>query len=391
MHHDHSALLSLCRELIAIPSPTGCEESIARFLVDYMTHAGYRARIDAVGNVIGVLSGDRPGPRIVLDAHMDTVKVTNHDQWSVDPFGGHVSGGYIYGRGASDMKGALAASVVAAKDFAEAADAFAGEIIISATIAEETFEGMAAAEVARQVCPDLVIVGESTECRLNRGGRGRAEIRLHARGRSAHSSNPDKGINAVYSMAESILDLRRRSAPVHPILGKGILELTDIISSPYPGASVVPEDCWVTYDRRVLPNETPGGVLEDIRSALGTDKNTDVSLVRAEMTTWTGASLGGDRFFPAWLMPVEDRDLQRLLVSLEEEGLYRGLGTYSFCTNATHWAGVASIPTVGYGPSSESGAHVVDERLEVDALFEAYRGYRSMLRGLFSSQVDRNC
>jgi len=379
---DERTVVELCRELVAVPSPTGEEGALADLLANRMRDLGYDVAVDALGNVLGCIDGGSPGPRVLLDAHLDTVEVPDPGSWTVDPFGAREMGGRIYGRGSSDMKGALAAMVLAAARFAEERDGFAGQVLVSGTVAEETFEGVAARAVGEKVDPDLVIIGESTGLQVNRGGRGRAEISLITAGRSAHSSNPSEGRNAVYAMAEAIRHLQNMQPPEHPELGRGILELTDIISSPYPGASVVPDRCTATYDRRVLPGEDREGVINELTGEIAHLDDVRAALVWAEMETWTGHTLGAERFFPAWIYPIDDPDLIRVTVALEGRGLYRGTGTYSFCTNAAHWAGSAGVPTFGYGPSREEIAHIPDEYLEIEELVEAASGYRAILEGL---------
>ncbi|MFO7942200.1 MAG: YgeY family selenium metabolism-linked hydrolase [Bacillota bacterium] len=377
-------VIDLCRRLVRIPTATGEEGEAIHFLESEMSRLGYRTFIDDTGNLLGVIEGGKPGPRILLDSHVDTVPVSDESAWRVDPFGGDVVGGRLYGRGSSDMKGALAASIVAGESFAGGRDGFAGEVWISVTVAEEIYEGVAAREVERRVAPDLVVVGESTDLKLNRGGRGRAEVAMVARGRSAHSSNPSAGDNAVYKMVEAISAVRELELSRHPQLGRAIAELTDIKSRPYPGASVVPDFCRATYDRRLLPGEERDEVLRQFADAVSGVDGVGVEFVTAEATMWTGRRVSAERFFPAWLYPKDHPDLDAIRRALESRELYRGTGTYSFCTNAAHWAGVAGIPTFGYGPSKETLAHVDDEYIEVEELYEAYLGYEAILEGLLS-------
>ncbi|MFP4200200.1 MAG: peptidase dimerization domain-containing protein, partial [Clostridia bacterium] len=214
---------------------------------------------------------------------------------------------------------------------------------------------------------------------VNRGGRGRAEVAIVARGRSAHSSNPAAGDNAVYKMVEAISALRRLKLPTHPDLGRAIAELTDIRSTPYPGASVIPNYCRATYDRRLLVGESRDGVLRQFVDAVSHLDGVDAKFVTGEATMWTGKRVVAERFFPAWLYPEDHPDLDAMRRGLEARGLYRGSGIYSFCTNAAHWAGVARIPTFGYGPSRETMAHVDDEYIDVEQLYEAHLGYEAIL------------
>ncbi|CAN3959838.1 Flavodoxin domain-containing protein, partial [Dysosmobacter welbionis] len=145
---------------------------------------------------------------------------------------------------------------------------FAGEICVSCTVHEECFEGVSSREITRLAKPDFVIIGEATSTTVKIGQRGRAEVVVETEGVSCHSSNPDKGVNAVYHMMAVIEEIRRIIPNEHPILGKGILELTDIISSPYPGASVVPALCRATFDRRTLTGENEAVILGQVEEAI---------------------------------------------------------------------------------------------------------------------------
>ena len=203
-------LIGLCRELIRRPSVSGEERAVAEFLRDTMASLGYpQVEIDRYGSVLGRIPGCRPGKTVLMDGHIDTVPVEDPGLWTHDPFAGEVEGERLYGRGASDMKGGVAAMVLAAARFAkDSGRDFAGTICVSCSVQEERFEGVACREIARLAQPDYVIVGEATSTTLKIGQRGRAEVTVETRGRSCHSSNPEKGINAVYHMAELIGELR---------------------------------------------------------------------------------------------------------------------------------------------------------------------------------------
>ena len=383
-------LVGLCRELIRRPSVSGEERAAAEFLRDTMADLGYpQVEIDRYGSVLGRIPGRRPGKTILLDGHIDTVPVEDPGLWAHDPFAGEVEGERLYGRGASDMKGGVAAMVLAAARFArDTGGDYAGTVCVSCSVQEERFEGVACREVARLARPDYVIIGEATSTTLKIGQRGRAEVTVEARGRSCHSSNPEKGINAVYHMAELIGELRRLPPPEHPLLGQGILELTDIISAPYPGASVVPGLCRATFDRRLLPGETAESVLGPIRAAIARVKErlpeleAAAELTKGSSVCWTGDTLAAERFFPAWVLPEDHRLVRAALAGLREAGIDAPLSHYAFCTNASSFCGELGIPTVGFGPSLESLAHVTDEYIEIGQLERACRGYQGILRAL---------
>ncbi len=288
------------------------------------------------------------------------------------------------------MKGAVAAMMAAAAFFTEDTQRdFAGDIYVSGVVHEECFEGIAARTITERIHPDCVVIGESSELNLNRGQRGRAEIVVETFGKPAHSANPRAGINAVYKMAALIREIAKLAAPMHPILGEGILELTDIKSSPYPGASVVPDYCRATYDRRLLVGETRESVLQPLLSLIDELKARDpqfdatVHFAAGIEHCYTGAEIRGERFFPGWVFDQEVDFVQTALAGLRSVGLQPEITQYSFCTNGSHYAGEAGIPTVGFGPSRENLAHTIDEYIEVDQLLQAAEGYYGIQRAVF--------
>jgi acetylornithine deacetylase/succinyl-diaminopimelate desuccinylase-like protein len=346
----------------------------------------------------------------LLDGHCDIVGIAPGVAWRHDPFGAEIEGDFLYGRGAADMKGGLAAMIYAAANADRSK--LRGCVAVSATVMEENLEGAALKAVMDAVRPDFVVIGEATDLRLNRGGRGRAEIHLETIGRPAHSSTPHLGRNAVHDMIRVINVVERLPVRDDPLLGPAILALTDIISDPYPAYSVIPSRCRVTYDRRLLPGETVESVLASFRHLSETqtdapggavsgggfalihrtmdpaevaqlaDVDLRVTVAQGEHRTYTGALLRGPKFLPAWVFPEDHPFVQAALAGLRAAGLDPRFGAYRFCTNAAYSAGTAGVPTIGFGPGREEDAHVVDERVQVSALLAAERGYRGIIEAV---------
>ena len=157
------------------------------------------------------------------------------------------------------MKGAIAAMVHGAA--AVDRSTLTGRIVVSASTMEEVLEGVALTAVMARMPPDFVIIGEATGLEIARGGRGRAEVHLETVGRPSHSSAPQQGRNAVLDMMRVIAHVEGIELPENDLMGPAIFALTDIISDPYPGHSVIPSICRVTYDRRLLPGERADDVL----------------------------------------------------------------------------------------------------------------------------------
>lgn len=385
-------LTELCQELVRNQSVSGDESKVVEAIKKSFKELGYdECFVDSYGNVIGHIKGKKPGKRILFDGHIDTVPVPDDSKWTHAPFGGEISDGKIYGRGTSDMKGQTSAMITAAACFAEDTDRdFEGDIFVAGVVHEEIFEGVSARKISEAVKPDYVVIGESSELNLKIGQRGRAEIVIETFGRPAHSANPEKGINAVYKMSKIIEKIQDIETPVHEVLGKGILVLTDIKSSPYPGASVVPDYCRATFDRRLLVGETKEGVLAPIQKIIdelmSEDKelNAKVSYAVGKETCYTGETIEGERFFPAWLYKEDDEFVQAALKGLKMAGIDPEITQYSFCTNGSHYAGEAGIKTIGFGPSKENLAHTIDEYIEQEQLFTGAEGYYGILKSVYN-------
>lgn len=382
---DDEALVDFTLRLIAECSPSGSEGRVAKLVTDEMERLGYRVEVDELGNVTGTTEAGT-GPCLLIDSHTDTVGVTDPDVWTYRPTG-QLVGDRIYGRGAMDMKGPLAASIYGiamAKDRLKR-----GKVVVSASVAEELVEGPATEVVAKRVQPNYVIICEATSLNLARGQRGRAEIKVQTFGRPSHSSRPDLGVNAAQAMVVVAEALQTFQPPTHPILGEGILVLTDIISRPYPGLSVVPDSCTATYDRRTLPGETDESVLAPIREtiirALSESEATGTAdIAEDDFETYTGAQIQAPNFAPAWFFNEDAEIVQQALIGLHRAGINAELRHYAFCTNGSGTAGRLNIPTIGFGPGDESLAHRADEYISVDNLVMAARGYAAMAEQLTS-------
>ena len=383
-------VISLCQKLIQQKSYSGEESGVVGVLSENMKQMGFdEVTVDKYGNIIGCIKGNRPGKKVLFDGHIDTVPVTEEAEWLYPPFAAEIHDGKIYGRGTSDMKGAVAAMTCAASNYAkDTGKDFAGEIYVAGVVHEECFEGVAAREISKNVRPDYVVIGEASQLNLKIGQRGRAEIVIETFGKPCHSANPEKGINAVYKMAKVIGAIRTLVPTYHPVLGDGILELTDIKSAPYPGASVVPEYCRATYDRRLLVGETKESVLEPINGLLEKLMAEDPELkVKASYAVGrerchTGNEIEGERFFPGWLYDKDDDFVQAVYTKLTEKGFTPEITQYNFCTNGSHYAGEAKIKTFGLGPSRENLAHTLNEYVEIDKLTKVTECYYGVMEAL---------
>ena len=380
----------LCRDLIGKESLSGQESQAVECMKSAFRAMQFSDILtDSYGSVVGCIRGNRPGPCILFDAHIDTVPVEGAQDWTHPPFAGEIEQGKLYGRGASDMKGALAAMSVAAAAFAAANNGdFAGSICVAAVVCEELFEGLGARSVSGMIQPDFVVIGEASEMNLKIGQRGRAEVVVETTGIPAHSANPQKGVNAVTSMRKLLDEIDKLTPPHSDSLGDGILVLTDLISRPYPGSSVLPKLCEATFDRRLLTGETAESVLAPIQAIIDQLSAADPQfrartyLREGSIACYTGASIEATRFFPAWEAIKEADYVQATFSALRGVNPDTQLSAYSFCTNGSYYAGEAGIKTIGYGPSLESLAHTTDEYISLNALYESVEGYQAIMHAL---------
>ncbi len=383
---DENRLIAFTQTLIRARSLSGEEQEAVKRITQEMSLLGFdRVWVDDNGSAVGIIQGGRPGKTLLIDGHCDTVSA-NASDWSVDPFAGVIMDGKLYGRGAADMKGSLAAMIYAAAGLDRAA--LAGTVVVSATVLEEVMEGRTLAGVIKSVRPDYVVIGEATNFALNRAGRGRAEIILETIGKSAHSSSPQAGKCAVHSMLDLIRIVEGTVLPSDPLVGSAQMVLTDILSAPYPGHSVVPNFCRVSYDRRLMPNETPESVLAAIRSLDTQDIQYTAAILAGEEKSYSGLVLQGLKFFPAWKFAEDEVLVQLALKGLKRVGIETHLGSYNFCTNGSYSAGVAGLPTIGFGPGQETDAHIVDESIAISDILKAAQGYAGLAQAILDSSTS---
>jgi putative selenium metabolism hydrolase len=375
--------------LIREPSPSADEGRVAALVRAEMAQLGFSVEVDDLGNVVGTIgSGD--GPCVLIDAHMDTVGVTQPSEWSHDPFG-EIARDRLYGRGAMDMKGPLASAIYGIAALKNVLTS--GQVIVSASIAEELVEGTALLAVAERERPAYVIIGEATALDVARGQRGRAEIVIEVQGRPTHSSRPEFGVNAAEAMVDIVRALRELEPPVHETLGAGILVLTDIKSEPYPALSVVPDRCVATFDRRTLPGETEASVLAPVQAAVeqalaGSEATAIVRIAEDDFESYSGTRLVAPNFAAAWFFEETEPIVSRALGGLSDAGIDAGLGHYAFCTNGSGTAGRLGIPTIGFGPGDEELAHRVDEYIEIADLERGARGYAAIALALLKGEGE---
>jgi putative selenium metabolism hydrolase len=369
--------IDLAVSLVQTPGLSGHEERVAQVVEHAMGQLGYWGITrDDYGSVIG-LTGPRTGrPRLLFDGHMDVVPAAG--DWTVDPYGGLVRDGRLWGRGSADMKGGLAAALCGIA--AAAAEGLARPVAISATVLEETIEGVALARVLDRLDPEHVVICEPSDLEICVGQRGRMEIIMSVRGAPAHSSRPGVGSNPITLAARGIQALAAMALPADGDLGPAVLAATDMISEPYPSISLTPSAVRVRYDRRTLVGEEPAGAMATmarcVRSVDPQAFSFDIS--ERDVTAYTGAKIVSQLVFSAWRIAEDHPLVGTARKALQLVGLEPILGVFPACTNGSESAGVRGIPTFILGPGRLDACHAADESVSVEQVRLAAQVYKEL-------------
>ncbi len=366
-------LTELLCNLIAVKSLSFAEADIAALVADTMRAFGYdEVTRDAHGSVIGRVGS---GKTLVLyDAHVDTVAPGSADEWGFAPLSPRVEDGLVKGRGAVDDKGSLAAMLFAGK--AIKALGLSGDftLLVSASVAEEVLTGVCVREMvaAMPQKPDVVVVGEPSECRLVRGHKGRAMVSIPVAGKAAHASAAHMGENAIAKALPAVraLDALNGALPTDPVLGKGTLAVT-MFRTDSPSLNTVPGSAEIIYDRRTTAGETAEDLLAEAAPAAAL-AGAKLRLFEKSGTTYTGVPLREKDYCPSWHLPEEHPSVQAGVCAYRALfGAAPVIGTWTFCTNATYLAGEMGIPCIGFGPGDGKLCHTTREALPVEELATA--------------------
>jgi acetylornithine deacetylase len=356
--------ISLLRDLVAIdsvnpslvPGARG-EGDVARRIAAELGALGLQVHVTEVApgrpNVVGVLEGARPGPTLMLVGHTDTVGVAGMPR----PFAGDIREGKLYGRGAQDMKGGVAAMVGAARRIVETGGLAAGRLLIAAVVDEEHASLGAEALVATWRA-NAAVVTEPTSLDVAVAHKGFQWVSIETRGRAAHGSRPLEGRDAILRMGRVLasleaLDSRLQRGRAHPTLGTASLHAS-IIEGGHELSSY-PVRAWLQFERRTLPGEPSGIALSEANDVL--------DRLRAEDPEFDGAAqavFGRDAYEiePGARLP----DL--LIDSAKAVGVEPARVGMTFWTDAAI-LGAAGIPSVLFGPGG-AGLHSAEEYVLVD-------------------------
>ena len=380
------AAVGFLQRLIKTPSLPGQEEAIAGLVLAEMQQLGYdESWMDEAGNIIGLVRGRGEAPAMMFNTHLDHVDPGDPAAWPPhgQPFSGNIHQGKVWGRGASDIKGPLAAQVYGVARLI-GAERPPGDVFVSATVQEEV-GGLGARLLTESLRErvGLVIVGEPTSNELRRGHRGRTELLIHVRGRSVHASVPDRGVNPLFVLGAFLQRLSALPMRPHEEMGSSTVAPT-LIRTDQSSANVTPGEAWLTLDWRYVPGEESDAIRSQIQHLLDESllpgATGEVRIEARKRTSFTGYQRLQPADNPAYSLPP-DHPAVRAAEQILSEGLGRPIPTrlWQFVTDGGHFA-QAGMTVIGFGPGDEQVVHTVNEHIELEEWEEAIRANALLAR-----------
>jgi acetylornithine deacetylase len=341
------------------------ELELARFVAEWCERAGLETTLTELrqgrANVVGVARGSGGGRSLMLNAHMDTVGVAG----MADPFVPRIEGDRLYGRGAQDMKGSLAACMLAAAEAKRRG--LRGDVIVTA-VADEEFASIGTEEIAATLSADAAIVTEPTDLTVAVAHRGFVHLDVEVTGRASHGSRPDLGIDAIAKMGRVLvgieeLDRSLRADPRHPYLGSGSVHASLIEGG--QEFSSYPARCRLQAERRTIPGETAALAEQELREIVARAGEGDPQFVAESRS-------------PISREPFEVFEKEEIVQLVRRHG-GAVLGREPEVVGVPFWADSAllaavGIPTVVFGPTGE-GLHSEVEWVDIASLQQCVEIY----------------
>jgi acetylornithine deacetylase len=365
---DESYLLSVLQNLIAIESVNPSlveggsgESEIANHIGGHLDRVGlevsYQELDEGRENVIGVLRGNGTGRTLMLNGHTDTVSITGMD---IEPLKPVIQDGMVYGRGAFDMKGSLAAMLAAVESIVSSNAQLEGDVVL-AFVADEEYASVGTEEVIKEYSADAAIVTEPTGLQVIIAHRGYAWAKVEVYGKAVHGSLFDVGVDAIAKAGKVLVALEElegqfQNQDHHPLLGRPSVH-TSLIQGGIE-LSTYPDYCKIELERRTLPDE-------------------DLQVIEAELDKLVGNIASADKQFDAnsevfFYRPALDVSEDIEIVNHLTSACQAVIGTKPDLIGAGWWTDAAllsraGIPSVLFGPSGE-GAHAPVEYVDFESL-----------------------
>ncbi|NJC10379.1 succinyl-diaminopimelate desuccinylase [Micromonospora profundi] len=379
---DEQAVVALTQELVRIPSTWDparerSEQPAAERVAEVMRGFGWQPEVVEVApgrpNVVAVVDGGLPGPTLMFEGHTDVVTEGSRDEWTVDPFGGEIVDGRLYGRGSADMKAGVAAMIHATRAV-ELAGPFPGRIVVAALVDEEGqmlgAKHFTTTPLAAEV--DAAIVCEPEAEEICAVAKGAVRLLVTCTGRMAHGAMPQHGRNPIPAVAELVQALSRFQAELqvvpgeHEHLGLTYLTPTVLDAGSADQINVIPGRAVLGVDCRTVPGVDHAALAERVRS--------DAAAIGARHGVTFAVDVVDDR--PCAVTP-EDHPIALAVARAHRDvtGVEPAFGGVPGATDGTILWRDSGIPNVVYGPGPKWIAHQPDEYVEVDDVVRKTRVY----------------
>jgi putative selenium metabolism hydrolase len=373
-------LVEFVQSLVRIKSYSGHEGEVIQAIQKQMLALGYdEVILDSMGNLLGRIgAGEKT---ILFDSHVDTVEVKDEDQWLVPPFSGEVVDGRLHGRGSVDMKSGAAASIYAGVLARQAGFTAGKTIYVSCSVFEEDCDGENLKHLFKEIDlkPGYVVICEPSNNLITLGHKGKAQVSIRTYGVSAHGSAPEKGVNAIYEMAEII---QRVDQANRELMKKGDIRGTLVmsrISSVSVSLNAVPSECEAYLDRRMIPGETEADIQREMDQLIA-GKNAAWEVGMISRKSWAGMDILYKPFHLAWKIDL-DHPLTQACITAYRDIFGQEPDEYDFWDFSTNAVTPVSmgIPTIGFGPGEYKLAHMRNESCEVKQIMDACAFYTSLI------------
>ncbi len=376
--------VQLLQTLVAIPSVNpmladdpsiGGEARMAAFLADYLAGAGFavesREELRDRPNIIGRRTPKQVRRTVLVEAHLDTQGIHG---MTVDPFAGDIRDDRLYGRGACDMKGAMAAALTALDaDTLNRLEEAGVELIFVGAIGEEKGNLGARQLAGEGLGANEALILEPTELEVVLAHKGACWFEVETLGRAAHGSNPDAGCSAVMGMYEVLAAMQKdvdESSIVNPVLGRPTMNVGILRGG--SSINIVPERCVAEVDRRLVPGEDPDEVRESVREHIRRAVNAG---------TLVDGTVRPIEYGPPFETNPSSRLVRRLLAGIAEEGLAANSAGAGWYSDAGPFSLTCEEVAV-FGPGSIHQAHTADEYIELSSLRTGTRILQRFFRHL---------
>ncbi|WP_432662166.1 YgeY family selenium metabolism-linked hydrolase [Wukongibacter baidiensis] len=379
MKEMEKELIEFTQDLVRTRSFSGQEENVVKLIEKKMNALGYdEVIIDSMGSVVGRIGN---GEKVIMfDSHIDTVEVSDASKWLVPPFSGEIVDGRLYGRGSVDMKAGAASSIYAGA-IAKKLGLHEGKTIyVSCTVLEEDCDGENLKNLFKEcdIKPNYMVICEPSDNKLATGHKGKAQISIKTKGISAHGSAPEKGVNAVYEMAEIIQRIEKTNEGLMKNEGKSGTLVMSRISSLSASLNAVPYECEVYLDRRMVLGETEDTVKKEM-DAIIEDKRATWEIGTVYRKCWTGKEVKYEPLHMAWEIDLNHELTKACFAAYNENfGTDPELDFWDYSTNGVTTIAMG-IPTIGFGPGEYKLAHMINENCEVSKIIDACSFYSTVI------------